>query len=56
MEKESEKEQEKKGDTDLSRKEEEKRAYYLNVAKEIAEKNADNFPSLQYSVHWIYDR
>ena len=40
----------------LAQKKAEKKAYYLEFAKELAKKNASSFSEIGYSVHWIYQK
>lgn len=40
----------------LAQKQAEKKAYYLEFAKQLAKKNATNFSEIGYSVHWIYQK
>ncbi|NRA46858.1 MAG: hypothetical protein HRU09_18065 [Oligoflexales bacterium] len=42
--------------TSLAEKQAEKRAYYLEFAKDLAKKNASSFSEIGYSVHWIYEQ
>ena len=40
----------------LAEKQAEKRAYYLEFAKQLAKQNASSFSEIGYSVHWIYEK
>ncbi|MFK7826935.1 MAG: hypothetical protein AB8G05_22520 [Oligoflexales bacterium] len=40
----------------LAEKKAEKKAYYLEFAKQLAKNNASSFSEIGYSVHWIYQK